>query len=126
VPFRADISCGDPNEKRSGKSRQKKRQFDPLAVQLPELLTSNPDFAPVWRLWVSHRREIKKPLTETQTDAQLKEFGEWGPERSIVAIRHTIAKGWQGIREPDEVRPSSAGQKGNILDSLHQFAKGGT
>ena len=28
-------------------------------------------------------------------------FAEWGEARAIGAIRHTIAMGWQGLREPE-------------------------
>ena len=60
------------------------------------------EFATAWDLWVRHRKDIKKPLTPTSVSQQLAEFGEWGCKRSVVAIRYTIKKGWQGIREPDE------------------------
>ena len=59
------------------------------------------DFGKAWDLWVKHRWEKKAPLTPTSVFQQLTEFGEWGCKRSVAAIRHTIKKGWQGIREPD-------------------------
>lgn len=59
------------------------------------------EFAAVWKLWNKHRSEIRKPLKPTMEAAQLAELASIGETRAISAIRHTIAKGWQGIREPD-------------------------
>ena len=58
-------------------------------------------FAGAWDRWVAHRTEIKKKLTPTSVRQQFKRFAEWGPDRAILAIEHTIEMGWQGIREPD-------------------------
>jgi hypothetical protein len=67
------------------------------------LLISTEAFAAAWTAWLQHRREIKKPVTPgSQTEKeQLKTLEEWGETRAIEAIRYTIFKGWQGIREPD-------------------------
>jgi hypothetical protein len=58
-------------------------------------------FAEAWDAWVAHRAEIRKPLKPTQVKAQLKQFADWGAQRSTAAIQHTIKMGWQGIREPE-------------------------
>lgn len=67
---------------------------------IPENLNT-PDFQAVWIKWATHRREIKKPLTPTSTKQQLAELSGWGLSRALAAINYTLAKGWQGIREPD-------------------------
>jgi hypothetical protein len=54
-----------------------------------------------WASWKKHRSEIKKPLKPTMEAGQLAELAAWGEARAIAAIRFTIAKGWQGLREPD-------------------------
>jgi len=74
----------------------------------PPLPFPSPEFASAWADWQQHRKEIKKPLKPTMIRAQLATFAEWGEARSIAAIRHTISKGWQGLREPDgEQRPGT-------------------
>lgn len=71
-------------------------------VAAPEALPfSSPEFAEVWASWGKHRTEIRKPLKPTMSRAQLRELAAMGEARAIAAINHTIAKGWQGIREPD-------------------------
>ena len=60
------------------------------------------EFKTAWENWTTHRREIKKRLTPTQTTAQLKSMAKMGEARAIAAIYHTIEKGWQGLREPEE------------------------
>lgn len=58
-------------------------------------------FLDAWSRWERHRREIKKALKPTQIGAQLIKLQEIGIERAIGMIDHTIAMGWQGLREPD-------------------------
>lgn len=78
-------------------------RFNPEQVILPPELDTDA-FREAWTLWCRHRREIKKPLKPTMAEQQLNQFVEWGEARSIAAIRHTVAKGWQGIQEPENRR----------------------
>jgi hypothetical protein len=73
-------------------------KFDASKVVLP---IQSEAFREAWLLWCQHRTEIKKPLKPTSCDQQLKQLAEWGEARAIAAIRYTVAKGWQGIQEPD-------------------------
>lgn len=59
-------------------------------------------FREVWEAWECHRAEIKKPLKPTMKQRQLKQLSDWGITRAIAALEHTMFKGWQGIREPDQ------------------------
>ena len=85
------------NETKENKKKEKGSAAPPV---FPGELDTE-EFQAVWAIWVKHRKEIKKPLTPTQTKEQLKKFSEWGISRSVKAIEHTVANGWQGIREPD-------------------------
>lgn len=80
-----------------------KSRFNPEQVILPPDLDTDA-FREAWTLWCRHRREIKKPLKPTMAEQQLNQFVEWGEARSIAAIRHTVARGWQGIQEPEHRR----------------------
>lgn len=86
-------ASGDVSASGKGDARGK-------AVALPTALDTEP-FRAAWGDWQAHRREIKKPLTATSIKSQLAQFEEWGERRAIAAIRHTIRKGWQGLREDD-------------------------
>ncbi len=68
------------------------------------LLLSTDAFADAWRDWLQHRKEIKHPIAPgSQTEkGQLKQLEDWGETRAIAAIRFTIFKSWQGLKEPDE------------------------
>lgn len=103
---------------RSGKKTRKKGNakgnaagVTPSSLLFSSLLSSSKEigdclkcdeFGEAWDEWVQHRVEIKKPLTPTSVRNQLRTFTGWGCKRSVDAIRYTIEKGWQGIREPDE------------------------
>lgn len=82
----------------SGAIRSKK--FDATDLPIPQVLDT-PRFRKAWAQWVSHRSEIKKPVTATSGLKNLQTMAAWGESRAIAAIDHTILKGWQGLREPD-------------------------
>jgi hypothetical protein len=79
-------------------------------VNLPAHLDSE-QFRQRLEVWVKHRKEIRHPLTPTCFDQQIRKFAEWGAERSIAAIDHTVAMGWQGIREPEPAGPGGSKTK---------------
>jgi len=64
---------------------------------------ASPDFSEAWADFQKHRTEIRKPLKPTSSKAALRELQAMGEPRAIAALRHTVAKGWQGIREPEHV-----------------------
>lgn len=80
-------------------------------------------FREAWTDFVKHRQEIRKKMTPMATKHAWKELAAMGEQRAIVALNHTIAKGWQGIREPDAVngpaaRPSFADRNHAALVAL--------
>ena len=99
APTGASPPCDQTKPNPSKPNRTKKQQsFEVGQVELP---FNTEAFARTWSDWVSHRVEIKKPLTATSVKQQLSKFVDWGEPRSIAAINHTIANGWVGLREPD-------------------------
>jgi len=90
-----------PLPPRGKRSRKPAYQF--CLEDIPEALKlGNPqDFYRAWATWIIHREEIKKPITPTSAAQLLKQFESWGTRRAIAAIEYTIAKGWQGLQEPE-------------------------
>jgi len=84
---------------KSIENREKSNKETPLPPLPSELDTD--EFRSAWAKWISHRKEIRKPLTPTCTEQQLKRLAGWGVTRAVAALEHTISNGWQGIREPD-------------------------
>lgn len=83
-------------------AEQKKRA--PRAVcTVPALPPSldTPEVNEAVKLWHQFRVEIKHPVTPSSWKALYREYEEKGSERLIRAINHTVAKGWQGLVEPD-------------------------
>ena len=70
-----------------------------MNITIP-LVLDVPAFRETWNKWQQHRREIRKPTTPTTAAAQLAKLADWGVERAIAALQHSIANGWQGIFEP--------------------------
>jgi hypothetical protein len=69
-------------------------------TEYPEGLRSE-SFRKVWEDWEKHRKEIKKALTPTSRQEQLQNLAKMGEAKAIETIKHTIFKGWQGLKEPD-------------------------
>lgn len=82
--------------------------FDPKAAELPH---DSPELREAWCDFCDHRREIKKKLTPTSCRKQLAELGEMDVQRAVRMINHTIAKGWTGLREPDQARGHPPGSE---------------
>lgn len=82
-------------------------------------------FKEAWNRWITHRKELRKPLTASTIAAQLKKLAVWGETRAVAAINHSITAGWTGIFEetqgarkngkrtfpvgPGQVHPDDAG-----------------
>lgn len=72
-----------------GKTQSQKLKFDPLSAR-PENISE-----PVWQDWVTFRKEIKKPLTETSCRQIAKKLA--GHPDPDAVLCDSIANGWQGI-----------------------------
>jgi hypothetical protein len=94
------VTSRDDTLHNSTRHNKTKKKTPPSPLAIPEVL-STPEFTTAWESWQQHRQEIKKPLTPTSMQKQLETFATWGVRRSVEAINHTIAQGWQGLREKD-------------------------
>jgi len=89
------LTLTDEELKKEKKERKKQETATPIPF-------GSPEFAESWAKWQKFRKELKKPLTPTMVEGQLAMLAELGEARAIAMIRHTITKGWQGLREPDQ------------------------
>lgn len=64
-------------------------------VEIPASLLQMNDFLATWEKWITHRKEIKKPLTPTSTEQQLKFLSE--QQDPVATINLAIRSGWQGL-----------------------------
>lgn len=60
----------------------------------------DPRFRDAWAEWYAHRLHKRAKLTPEAMRRQRKRFAEWGLERSLAAMSHSIEQGYQGIFEP--------------------------
>lgn len=73
----------------------------------PEL--EHPEFLAAWKEWLTYLREKRKAPTPSTIRAQLAKLAAWGKDRAVIAIRESIAHGWQGL---------FAGEKGESRDAM--------
>ena len=67
----------------------------------PLALPHGNEFAAAWDEWTKHRTEIKKPLKPTSTKRSLVTLAALTERDAVAMIHHTVANGWQGLREPE-------------------------
>lgn len=61
-------------------------------------------FKEAWGDFEAHRLEIRKKLTPTSVKQAMAQMKSMGEPRAVAMIRHTIFKGWQGLKEDDAPR----------------------
>jgi hypothetical protein len=100
---RVNHACQGEGKGREGNKEGKGREGKEAQAPAPSapLPFASPDFSEAWTDFQKHRTEIRKPLKPTSSKAALRELQAMGEPRAIAALRHTVAKGWQGIREPE-------------------------
>jgi len=85
-------------EKEEGVKGESKSTVDGSAV-IPESLNVE-HFKAVWKDWLDHLRQKRKPATLHAQDLQLAKLSEMGIPKAIATLKHCIEKNWQGIYEP--------------------------
>ena len=110
----------EKNQKKKARKRatppSRKKKPQEWTGDLPEKLEQDSTFSRLWGEWLDYRREeISKPVTQRAGQMQLRELEEMGAARGKIAIRHTIARGWVGLREP-EVKEAGAIREGGLSD----------
>lgn len=93
----ASQKCHTTSSSSSSTSEKPQNPLLPSALDFPE-------FKDAWSRWVRHRSEIRKPIRETQQKAMIEKLAAMGLARAIETINHTIAMGWQGLREPEGLK----------------------
>lgn len=63
--------------------------------------------ATAWARWIEYRKGIKKPIKPPSFAAAQRDMATFGTRQAEV-VEHTIAKGWTGLRAPDQTKPQKA------------------
>jgi len=108
-PYPTGIGKGKGKSISIGKEEEKENEILPF---------ESSDFATFWGNWKQHLKEKKKPLKPTSEKMQLAKLAAMGEERSIAALKHSMANNWQGIFEP-ETRPNKINYKQNTYADRH-------
>ena len=72
-------------------SKEKEQQHLPFETQA---------FREAWSGWEAHRKDSKRPLTNSTKALQLKKLAKMGEARAIACLEHSTTNGWQGLFEP--------------------------
>jgi len=104
-----------------GKKRQG-RDKPPEGVSIPEKLNT-PEFKEAWKKWEQHRAELKKTLTKSTAEAQLKKLAKMGPEAAVQSITNSIESGWTGLFKPKNEDGTDIQEETDpgMLDYARQF-----
>ena len=88
---RADACSGEGKEGKEGRKSSKV-----VSVDLP---FQSEEFKETWQKWITYRKEMKKPLTNSTIKMQFKKIQDWGEQRSIKIILRCIDKSWRGLED---------------------------
>ena len=80
--------------------RKQTADYDCASVIAGEAWMQEQCFQEAWARWQEHRKQIGKPATALAMVQQLRNLKTWGKYRSLRAINHSIANGYQGLFEP--------------------------
>lgn len=83
------------------RTRQRSSGEDSV-VAIPDKLNT-PRFRKAWDDWLADRRDRRKPLTVRAQEIQLGKLARWGEQAAIASIERSIANGWQGLFEPQDM-----------------------
>lgn len=90
------VTEGIAKERRSySSSSSSNTPLPPLPSELADT-----QLADLWQAFGRHRAELCKPLTPQAAVLTIRKLEKWGVARSITALEHSIANGWQGVFEP--------------------------
>ena len=81
---------------RGEERREEKRREE--TVTIPENINT-PEFCNAWHDWEIYRKEIKKTLTPTTTQRQLKFLSRYDNATALEMINQSIQAGWTGLFE---------------------------
>lgn len=116
---RAMSKAGLPGAALAGMARRKRqrRKTSPTPAIPKELDT--PEFRRAWGRWERHRAEMKKPLSDSTREAQLRKLSYFDPEAATAAVETSIEMGWMGLfpKGPGGQPKAADGQaQGEVLD----------
>ncbi len=115
----AAIAADDVRPSNALKVKDSEKAQEPIPIPA-ELDTS--EFQQAWSEWKEHLRQKRKPMKPLQEAKQLSTWAANGVERTIAAINHSIANGWQGLFEPNA--PSNGQRSAQQDDPRGNFAAG--
>lgn len=93
--------------------------IESLLTESPSPLgTPSGEFRAALERWAQHRTERRCPLTDKSLRQQAKQMAVWGEARSIAAIDHSIAGGYQGLFEA-----KGSGRAGGRPDAAATIAR---
>jgi DNA-binding MarR family transcriptional regulator len=70
---------------------------------------SSDQFKETWQEWISHRKQLKNPLTDASIKLQLKKLQPLGEETAILWIQTAIERNWKSFFPPPEVKTQTNG-----------------
>lgn len=90
-----------PEKRREEKSKKKttsSKKFNPLTVELPEVLRTG-EASTAWQAWVRHRQEKRSALTQSTVQKQITLLASAGSAGACAMIDQSIENGWTGLFE---------------------------
>jgi hypothetical protein len=105
-----DIGEGDAK----ADTKKKKKAPQPPKGELPFVSDS---FKEAWQDWEQHRKEKRKPITNTARKRQLAKLKEMGEEAALATLIHSTTQGYDGLWPPkaEQGQPTPGAPKSGTI-----------
>ncbi|MBE2223144.1 MAG: replication protein [Anaerolineae bacterium] len=90
--------------------------------EMPNRLKT-PEFEDAWVLWFRHLIDKGSYLGQVAGEVELARLAEWGSDRAVEAIKHSVRRQWLSIHEPNvpvprgSPSPASSQTQGDIINA---------
>lgn len=100
-------SLRSPHTGKKARGRSRSPSLSAADFEFPDKLDV-PDARAALDEFLAFRRRLRKPLLPESVAKLIAEWAGRGPEAFRAAVDHTVARGWQGLRLPDDYRATTA------------------
>ena len=84
------------NDASSYSQKSQNKNQKETEVPIPDSLNTE-EFIKAWSEWIAFRKEIKKKMTPTIQEKQLKKLSEYSPGVAAAMLEQSMVNGWTGL-----------------------------
>lgn len=113
-----DILTTTIEERKEGKKERREEKKKGTKVPKEKYFPTDDLLDKAFADFVSHRKAMKKPMTEIAIDRMIKKLSGYDNDTAIAALEKSIENGWQGVFPEKEEKK----KQGNFYEEMEEWA----